>query len=140
MVQMLVAGKAEHDTRSKENAMIEFNETADMDFIPSPRVLNSHLFLRQLSSEIVEKRSRVVHVIRNPKDLVVSFYFHMKQLRMFQDNGFEDFALKFLNSTDFQGNNKNNSFYTAPQQQLYELFALYKSTNVMFQNTHQYVT
>ena len=137
---MLVAGKAEHDSRSKENAMIEFNETADMDFIPSPRVLNSHLFLRQLSSEIVEKRSRVVHVIRNPKDVVVSFYFHMKQLRIFQDNGFEDFALKFLNSTDFQGNNKNNSFYTSPQQQLYELLALYKSTNVIFQNTHQYVT
>ena len=103
MTQMLVAGKAEHDARSKEHAMIEFNETGHLDSFPSPRVLNSHLFLRQLSNEIVEKRSRVIHVLRNPKDVVVSFYFHMRQLKVFQDNGFEDFALNFLNSTDFQG-------------------------------------
>ena len=36
-------------------------------------------------------------------------------------------------------NNNNNLFYTEPQQQLYELLVLYKSTNVIEVNTHQYV-
>ena len=33
-----------------------------------------------------------------------------------------------------------NKLYIVPQQQLYELLVLYKSTNVIFQNTHQSAT
>ena len=38
-----------------------------------------------------------------------------------------------------RNNNDNNLFYIVPQQQSYQLLALHESTNIMFQNTHQYI-
>ena len=40
------------------------------------------------------------------------------------------FSLTFL-YVDDNNNNTNNLFYIAPQQQLYELLALYRSTNAI---------
>ena len=107
MVQMLIRDAADHDTRCKEDATIELNNVTQMESIPSPRVMTSHLFLRQLSNEIVAKQSRVIHVLRNPKDLAVSYYFLSKQMSSFQDMDFQEFAVDFINSAGCQGNQHN---------------------------------
>ncbi|XP_070206119.1 sulfotransferase 6B1-like [Littorina saxatilis] len=96
VTQMLTKGKAEHDCRPKEMVMLEFNPMEDFESVPSPRVINSHLFPRHLPKEVVTKRSRVVNVIRNPKDAAVSMYFHLLQMKGFQGIGVPDFARGFL--------------------------------------------
>ena len=46
------------------------------------------------------KRIRVLHVLKNPKDIVVSLYYHVRQRRDFKDTGFLPFAEKFLRGRD----------------------------------------
>ena len=100
---MLIKGKPEYDTRPKETFMLEFNEVDKMADVPSPRVLNSHLFPRHLSKEIVTKRPRVIHVIRNPKDVAVSYYHHMKQMQGMEDRGLVAFVEGFLDGAFKKG-------------------------------------
>ena len=45
--------------------------------MPSPRLLKSHLPEHLLPTQIFSKKAKIVYVVRNPKDLAVSFYhFH----------------------------------------------------------------
>ena len=46
VVQMLTSGKAEYESRSKEYLMLEFNDAEQIEAVTSPRIINSHLFLR----------------------------------------------------------------------------------------------
>lgn len=99
VTQMLVSGKAEYDTRPKEEVMMEFVEVEHFELLTSPRVINSHLFLRQLSREIATKKPRIINVIRNPKDTAVSTYFHLIQMKGFETvekMGFIEFGKMFL--------------------------------------------
>ena len=103
---MLIAGKAEHDPICKEQVMVEFVEVDKFEPLPSPRLLNSHLLLRQLSREVVSKKPRVIHVVRNPKDVAVSYYFHLLQTKwsgMADNLEFLDFAKEFLRCGDSKG-------------------------------------
>lgn len=75
---MLRGGKAEYETNPKEAAFLDFKDVDDMNKIPSPRVLNSHWPCKLTPKGIIEKKIKVVHVQRNPKDVVVSLYHHHK--------------------------------------------------------------
>ena len=77
---MLLAGKAEYENRTKEHVMIEGINVDKLDHLPSPRLLNTHLTAAMLPRQVTEKRVKVIHVYRNVKDVLVSLYFHMKQL------------------------------------------------------------
>ncbi|GFR98991.1 sulfotransferase 1C4 [Elysia marginata] len=77
---MLTSGKTEFSGRTKEFNMLEFvNDLPFLDTLPSPRVLNSHLYVAHLPKQMVEKKVKLVHMIRNPKDTVVSLYHHLNQ-------------------------------------------------------------
>ncbi|XP_076452616.1 sulfotransferase 1A1-like isoform X2 [Babylonia areolata] len=80
ITSMLLAGKAEHEKRVKDLAMMEATAIEHIQAQPSPRVLNSHLPLRLLPRQIREKKVKVIHVYRNVKDVVVSGYFHFRQV------------------------------------------------------------
>ncbi|XP_072033690.1 sulfotransferase 1C4-like [Amphiura filiformis] len=67
-----------------------------MDMMPSPRLLKSHLPAHLLPPDIYAKKSKIVYVTRNPKDVAVSFYhFHkwVKDLPQYDswDAFFDDF-------------------------------------------------
>lgn len=49
----------------------------DMEKMPAPRILKSHLPLALLPNNLLDK-SKVISCLRNPKDTVVSFYHHEK--------------------------------------------------------------
>ncbi|KAH9503942.1 Sulfotransferase cytosolic 1B member 1 [Bulinus truncatus] len=79
IIHMLLNQTTDHERRTKEHAMLE--NTADLDLIrqqPSPRVLNSHLPLCHLPQDIVRKKTKIVHTVRNPKDTLVSMYHFFK--------------------------------------------------------------
>ena len=58
--------------------MLEFNRPEDFENMPRPRVLNAHLPLDYIPKQILEKRCKVVWIQRNIKDVIVSFYHHIK--------------------------------------------------------------
>lgn len=104
VVHMLTSGKVEYEKRTKDHLMPEFNDVEKFLEMPSPRILNSHLFLGLLSDDINAERPRIINVIRNPKDVVVSFYFHLRQRIDFEDKGILNFAENFLEGGSLPGN------------------------------------
>ena len=60
--------------------------------MPSPRFMKSHLRLCLLPDDLIEK-SKVVICLRNPKDTVVSYYYHEKLIRGYGYSG--DFPTYF---------------------------------------------
>lgn len=75
---MLRRGNAEYETKTKEAAFLDFRAPEVVDQIPSPRVLNCHYPCKLTPREIFEKKIKIVHVMRNPKDVFVSYFHHHK--------------------------------------------------------------
>lgn len=97
IASMLAAGRAETIPKSKSKHMLEHQPPHDLEVIESPRILNSHLNKENLPTQIFEKRLKIIHVLRNPKDMLVSFYNHVKGINCYGYNGkWENFFKLFL--------------------------------------------
>ena len=82
LATMLIKGKAEVSSVNKESAMLEFNKTdihGDVDNLPSPRLLNTHQYFENMPTDLIKKDVKVIFVYRNPKDVAVSYYYHLKR-------------------------------------------------------------
>ncbi|XP_050404865.1 sulfotransferase 1B1 isoform X2 [Patella vulgata] len=73
--QMLKGQTTEYHKHIKEQHMFESTNIDSFDTEPSPRVLNSHLWPRHLPKQMFEKKTKIIYLIRNPKDTVVSMFF-----------------------------------------------------------------
>lgn len=79
IVSMLLKQKAEYSKEIKELFFLEAMPDLSMvDSMTSPRALNTHLPYRWLPKQHIENGGKIVHVVRNPKDVCVSLYHHMK--------------------------------------------------------------
>ncbi|KAL3871417.1 hypothetical protein ACJMK2_039416 [Sinanodonta woodiana] len=76
VIKMILQGSATTIPDFKENHMIELITANAMAVIPSPRVINTHMKFAQLPRDMIEKRCKIVLILRNPKDVAVSFYHH----------------------------------------------------------------
>ncbi|XP_052089169.1 sulfotransferase 1C2-like [Mytilus californianus] len=54
-------------------------ELSVLDSLPSPRILNTHLSFKYIPTKHVQNKGKIVHMIRNPKDICVSLYHHAKK-------------------------------------------------------------
>ncbi|XP_068606059.1 amine sulfotransferase-like [Brachionichthys hirsutus] len=64
---------------------------------PSPRLFSSHMIPDLMPPGLKAKEAKIVYVMRNPKDIVVSFYhFCLINSRMDTPESFEDFFEDFL--------------------------------------------
>ena len=94
---MLLNGKAEVKQMMKIGLMMEMRTETELEQQPSPRVLNSHLPLSMLPRQMKQKKTKVVWVARNPKDAIVSYYYHIAGMKMFNYSGkFGDFLKLFF--------------------------------------------
>lgn len=79
----------------KEGKGSQFLEALDdlnlINTMTSPRTLNTHLPYRWLPRKHLEKDGKFVHVVRNPKDVAVSMFFHFKGSGEFIDSKKLDF-------------------------------------------------
>ena len=75
---MIQRGTTNYQKNTKVTAMLEFNEQEMTSSLTSPRVLNTHFTHNLLPDGIKTKRCKIIHVMRNPKDVFVSMYFHFK--------------------------------------------------------------
>ncbi|XP_046548124.1 sulfotransferase 1B1-like [Haliotis rubra] len=97
---MLLQGKAETIPHWKSKVMVEFQPQEVIDAFPgSPRVLNTHVRYNQLPAEAREKKCRIIFVLRNPKDVVVSSFNHHKGFKNHYGNyngSFKDYLPFYL--------------------------------------------
>ncbi|XP_071092917.1 sulfotransferase 1B1-like [Haliotis cracherodii] len=98
IVNMIRAGNSEYNKKAKGFAMLELPKSERADKLPSPRVLNSHLYFRHLPEEMAEKRIKTIFIMRNPKDVSVSLYNHVKGSKKFTtfDRTYSEFLDLFL--------------------------------------------
>nr|XP_022286719.1 sulfotransferase 1C4-like [Crassostrea virginica] len=79
IVNMLLTQNDEYTDKTKETAFLEFvDDLNKVEHIPSPRILNTHVPYGWLPNQHIEKKRKIIHVVRNPKDVFVS-YFHFKK-------------------------------------------------------------
>jgi hypothetical protein len=72
---MLLKNKAEYTKEIKEFSFLEaIPDISTVDNISSPRALNTHAPYRWLPKQHIENGGKIVHVLRNPKDVIVSLY------------------------------------------------------------------
>lgn len=94
---MLLKGKAEITTDLKLFRMLEVVPESEIEKLPSPRVLNTHVPIGWLPKEVKEKTIKTVVLVRNPKDTAVSSYYHTAGAKMFDYDGkFSDYLKVFL--------------------------------------------
>ena len=98
MCKMLVKGKAEHDPRPKETAMLEFHSLDIFDNIARPRILNSHNGVQFIPDGYKKGTGRIIFVQRNPKDVAVSFFNHLMNMReeWLPDGKWDDYFYAFI--------------------------------------------
>lgn len=84
VISMILQQNTEFNKRSFHLNMLEFLNVevqVVLDAIESPRCLSTHLRCYRLPDHVVEKRLKLVYLLRNPKDIAVSLY------HMFASNG-----------------------------------------------------
>lgn len=64
------------------NTFLDYVEDLEsMNSIPSPRVITSHLPPRHLPKDHIKNGGKIVHIIRNPKDVALAAFHHYKHDR-----------------------------------------------------------
>lgn len=87
ILTMLLADQLTGHTHDKTAAMLEARDQNSLNSIPSPRILNSHLPFDKLPQDLIKKKLKTVYVIRNYKDITVSFYNFMKAVVHYHYDG-----------------------------------------------------
>ncbi|XP_066432972.1 sulfotransferase 1 family member D1-like isoform X2 [Eleutherodactylus coqui] len=74
--------------------------TEILDAMDSPRVIKTHLPAHLLPSSFWEKKSKIIYVARNPKDVFVSYYHFYRMSYVHPDPGtLEEYLESFLKGT-----------------------------------------
>lgn len=79
IVEEITLGKAEYSKKSKGGLFLEAQPFDGLAEMPSPRNFNSHLPFRMLPKKHFELKAKTIHVIRNPKDVAVSYFHHSQK-------------------------------------------------------------
>ena len=100
ILNVLLTG--EMHKHQKETRMLDLMPTETINTIESPRILNTHYPPHLLPKEIKEKKTRIVYIYRNPKDVAISSYHHFtKAMAMLDCNAgdLDGFKKAFPTST-----------------------------------------
>ena len=82
MVSMVRRGKPEFERNFKLAAMLEMRTLESLNSLQSPRVLNTHVYPSCFPDDVLKKKIKIIHIMRHPKDIAVSFYYHFRQLNV----------------------------------------------------------
>lgn len=102
IVSMVINKTSEYDKNVKEIAMMEFRTPEELHALPSPRLLNLHMCFKSIPQQAIQKKIPILHIMRNPKDVCVSYYHHYQALPSYEDvDNFSAFLPMFLGETGF---------------------------------------
>ncbi|XP_076115878.1 sulfotransferase 1C4-like isoform X2 [Mytilus galloprovincialis] len=84
ITSMLIRKTAELDNKDKATTMLEtISDFSVTDDLQSPRLLNTHCQFRYLPKGQIVQRGKIIHMIRNPKDICASYYYHSRKDNIF---------------------------------------------------------
>ena len=93
---MLMKGKIEYIPKEQLDLPVCFAEKDYLSNLPSPRVLHSHAPLRMLPDELTDTQGQVIAVVRDPRDVCVSFWLFVQKF-ISTNIPFDIFLKKFMN-------------------------------------------
>ncbi len=103
---MLRRGDASPIKDVMENHILDFVSHRRFEKLSSPRTLTTHRYLHELPDDVIARGCKLVYLLRDPKDVCVSYYNqHIKLKDVGYDGKFEDFAQLFLD-----GNGEKKEF------------------------------
>ncbi|XP_048765391.2 sulfotransferase 2A8-like [Ostrea edulis] len=76
IVPRLLNSMLDFDHRLNYTFLEFMPDLMDLQVMPSPRVMTSHLPYQCLPKEHITNRGKMIHIIRNPKDIAVSAFYH----------------------------------------------------------------
>ncbi|VDI79366.1 Hypothetical predicted protein [Mytilus galloprovincialis] len=130
IVNMLMKGTTDYEKMSKARRQLEFHYPDEFKDMPRPRVFNTHLLLHHIPKQAIEKKCKVIVVQRNPKDTVVSLFYHMKASGAFDaETTFSEFLSAWMKLETVT--NHNWFYYTKKLQEM-----LYDQTNLPIHNVY----
>lgn len=94
----LSGGLNEYPNNLEQMPWLEYTEgRPDYSLRPSPRLFATHLPPGLMPEGLKDKRAKIIHVIRNPKDNVVSYYHFSKVFTALElYHGFDAFLEQYL--------------------------------------------
>ncbi|KAL6426788.1 hypothetical protein ACFW04_009252 [Cataglyphis niger] len=97
-----------------------------VDFVqnqPSPRFIKSH-FPFDLLPTVIKNNCKIIYVARNPKDVVVSWYYFQKDIKHIQYQGtFEQLCINFMN---------NHTMWSPYWEHVKSAWAIRHKPNILF--------
>lgn len=79
MIYMVLNGRSEF-MKGYANQMIEGQTPETIQRPGSPRILNTHLLPKHLPANLLTCGCKIIHIMRNPKDILVSLFHHYKSM------------------------------------------------------------
>ncbi|KAM3597154.1 uncharacterized protein V6R79_000596 [Siganus canaliculatus] len=96
----LAGGLHKNERNDKQMPWLENEERAlkgDFSLRPSPRLFSSHLIPDLMPPGLTKKKAKIIYVMRNPKDVAVSFYHFSKAVNVLDSpKDFESFLEDYL--------------------------------------------
>ncbi|XP_048242417.1 sulfotransferase 1B1-like [Haliotis rufescens] len=74
IVNMLVTSTADYVPFTLESGVLELQPDTSLRRLSSPRILTTHVQAHLLPRELQQRNVRTVHIIRDPKDVAVSWF------------------------------------------------------------------
>ncbi|KAL3857239.1 hypothetical protein ACJMK2_011931 [Sinanodonta woodiana] len=97
IINKIMYGTVETVAESKLKGMLEAKLTQEIDSLPNPRILNTHLPPAMLPVEMFQKNCKILFLVRDPRDVSVSLFYHFKGSKIENYNGpWDNFLEMFL--------------------------------------------
>ncbi|KAK6182410.1 hypothetical protein SNE40_010110 [Patella caerulea] len=92
IVSMLRRGETELLNSIMELNHIDFLTPALVDQMSSPRTLCTHRYIDELPGDMLDLKCKIIQLVRNPKDVCVSYFHHLREMKRIEYEGpFDDF-------------------------------------------------
>ncbi|XP_050405186.1 sulfotransferase 6B1 [Patella vulgata] len=91
-VAMLRRGETELMNSIMELNHIDFLTPALVNQMTSPRTMCTHRYSNELPADMLDQKCKIIQLVRNPKDVCVSYFHHLREMKSLEYGGsFDDF-------------------------------------------------
>ncbi|XP_013414837.1 sulfotransferase 1C4 [Lingula anatina] len=86
-INMIYNGNADSVNKSKLENFFEMHEIREIEEMPSPRILMTHLPYDTMPQDVINKKCKIICIMRNPKDVCASHFNHVRGIAEYKYDG-----------------------------------------------------